>query len=393
MKSSDEHDGPTVLLIGGTMVVDDGTRLDSRQPIEGDPECRTVRTCLAGSMLWWLTMTALVDRILDDAGAHAFALVVGARTLLEVQPDGSLRRTRTSSVVRGGLSTVELVRSGHDEKLGPDYEHAGEMDRSWSGASIGEVGLRYGEPRRRWRVLNGNEWYLAQAGQALQPAVIVDTTDSVLHDATFQSLEQRRLFSDQVVLVMPHTQASERYIKAYANREHQETPLQPLCSSLMWDPDAPPDPIRYTIPIPITASFGVTGLMQRDEWRDPSDIEAARKLLQARFDLRIGLWDLVRSPVLRRTLLDTVPTSPAPNHRAAIPPAAAKRARKSIESRIASTEAEAAARERITPLLIPLLKEGWSPTDRSTCRLDLSERFLGGGILTSAIPSHSCRSR
>jgi len=46
------------------------------------------------------------------------------------------------------------VRSGHDEKLGPDYEHAGEMDRSWSGASIGEVGLRYGEPRRRWRVLN-----------------------------------------------------------------------------------------------------------------------------------------------------------------------------------------------------------------------------------------------
>ncbi len=146
MESSSEHNGATVVLVGGLMTVDDGTKLDSRQPIEDDPECRTVRTCLAGSMLWWLTVISLVDPILDDAGAEAFALVIGARTLLDVQADGSTRRNRLRSVVQGGLSTVELVRGGINEKLAPGYEHAGDMDPSPSGVSMGEVGLRYGEP-------------------------------------------------------------------------------------------------------------------------------------------------------------------------------------------------------------------------------------------------------
>ncbi len=195
----------------------------------------------------------------------------------------------------------------------------------------------------------------------------------VLYDPHFGSLHERRLFDERIILVMPHTQASERYIKAYAQRQHRRTLPDPLRNSSAWNPDAPPDPIRFTTPVPIEASFGVTGLMQQDEWRDPSDIEAARSLLQARFDLRLGIWDLVGNPLLRRTLLDATPSSSAPKRRAAIPRGAAKRAQRHVEASVASRTAEAVARKRITLLLAPLLKEGWKLTDRGSYCLDLSE--------------------
>ena len=76
--------------------------------------------------------------------------------------------------------------------------------------------------------------------------------------------------------------------------------------------DRAPDPIAYTCPVPVQADFTVTGLVQNGEWQDPSDLEAARSLLQASDDLKIGIWDLVGNATLRRTLLEAVPSAPPP---------------------------------------------------------------------------------
>ena len=46
---------------------------------------------------------------------------------------------------------------------------------------------------------------------------------------------------------------------------------------------------------------------------------AARKLLQSRFDLKIGIWDLVDSPTLRESLLDVEPPAKFNKRHAQIP--------------------------------------------------------------------------
>ena len=381
--------GPTVILLGGPMTVEDGSTLDSRQSITDDPQCRIMRTCLAGSMRWWLTAISLVQPLLRAAGNDAFCLIIGGRTLLELEADGSVRRTGLRSVVPGGLSRVEIVRSGIEESLDPKYEPAGKMNPSWNGTSMGEIGLLHSEPRRPWRVLDGNEWYLKQAGSTLRPAVIIDTTEGVLLDRTFETLVTRRLFDEQITLVLPHTQAAERYIRAYAHATdpdqlaaptitpppwdpdferyigadaratHPAQLAAPAITPPPWDPDAPPDPVRYTKLIPIEASFGVTGLVQRQQWKDPSDLEAARALLEARFDLQIGIWDLVGNATLRQTLLKAVPAAPPPAEAAPIPVGAAKRATAHVAKKVDEATTEKQVLLSIAKHFTPLLRLGW----------------------------------
>ena len=367
--------GPTVILLGGPMTVEDGSSLDSRQPIKDDPQCRIMRTCLAGSMRWWLTVISLVQPLLRAAGDDAFCLIIGGRTLLELEADGSVRRTGLRSVVPGGLSRVEIVRTGIEEGLDPTYEPAGKMDPSWNGTSMGEIGLRHSEPRRAWRVLDGNEWYLKQAGPTLRPAVIIDTTEGVLLDRTFETLSTRRLFDEQITLVLPHTQAAERYIRAYARATDPDQLAAPAITPPPWDPDAPPDPVRYTKLIPIETSFGVTGLVQCGQWKDPSDLEAARALLEARFDLQIGIWDLVGNATLRQTLLNTVPAVPPPADAAPIPAGAAKRATSHVAKKEAEATTEKQTLRTITKHFAPLLKLGWEANHRVRwfLRLPLTE--------------------
>jgi hypothetical protein len=347
------------MLIGGPMTVEDGSALDSRQPIADDPQSRVMRTCLAGSMRWWLTAISLVQPLIRAAGEDAFCLVIGGRTLMELEADGSVRRTGLRSVVPGGLSRVEIVRTGIDESLDPRYKPAGKMDPAWNGTSMGEIGLLHSEPRLPWRVLDGNEWYLKQAGPTLRPAVIIDTTDRALLDPSYQSLSTRRLFDERITLVLPHTLSAERYVRAYANAAGPRPSAPPKSEPLPWDPQALRDPVRYTKLVPIEASFGVTGLVQGREWHDPSELEAARALLEARFDLQIGIWDLVGNPTLRRTLLDTVPVVPPPVDVAPIPITAAERAAAQVTKK--STEATAAeqALRSIGRHLTPILSLGW----------------------------------
>ena len=72
------HDPPRVgqriILIGGPMTVDDGSTLDSRQPVTGDPASNVTRVSLATSLLWWTTASSLVGQILDSKENDPYAL-------------------------------------------------------------------------------------------------------------------------------------------------------------------------------------------------------------------------------------------------------------------------------------------------------------------------------
>ena len=168
--------GPTVILVGGPMTVDDGSTLDSRQPIAGDPASEVTRKCLATSLLWWTTAFSLAGLLLDSDDASRHALLVGGRSVVELEPDGALRQLRLRSLLPGGTATVELVRTHRAQPLPEGFDEASAL-RSWSGEPAGVVGFKSSGPGR-WRFLDGDEYYLRWAGPQLGAGVIIDTSDS-----------------------------------------------------------------------------------------------------------------------------------------------------------------------------------------------------------------------
>jgi hypothetical protein len=328
-------------------------------------------------VLWWISVSSLVSPILDTSGPNAFALVIGGRSVVELRGDGELRRTRLQSLLSGGSTTADFVRR-IGEPLPNGYEVAAEesFDQWKHPAGYEKVktsfGYRFIHDGERWVFVNG-EYYLPSAAAQIRPSAIVDTSWPLEVEregghyepfpGRFREFETHRLFNNRMVLVMPHTYRAENFLRRYVNwvqagrieHAHEWEP-PPL---MVWDPAAPPDPIRYTCPVPVQAEFGVTGLVQNGEWQDPSGLEAARSLLQARYDIKIGIWDLVENATLRRTLLESGPPNPAPVDNAAVPSAAAKRA----ESRVAGKMSERAALKKAWPVvakhLKPLIERGW----------------------------------
>jgi len=175
---------------------------------------------------------------------------------------------------------------------------------------------------------------------------------------------------------MPHTHRSEQLLRGYSAWTQAGRPrgrrTQPAWTS-GWDTTAAPDPLRYTCPVPVTAAFQVTGLVQRGGWQDPADLEAARSLLQARYDVKIGIWDLVKNPTLRRTLLAAPPAQQAPSAAAPIPSAAAHRAGRRVKEAVEARTTASAALAAVTERLQALHAAGWELARQDLCRLPLTE--------------------
>ncbi|MFG2456522.1 hypothetical protein ACGFWE_05550 [Streptomyces sp. NPDC048523] len=374
---------PTIILIGGPMTVDDGSSLDSRQPVAEDPTSHVTHASLASSLLWWLTASSLVGRLLDSAGESAFALLVGQRSVVQLRHDGSLRRTGLRAVLPGGTTELELIRTSFDEPLPNSYTEAHRLE-SWDGTVMGTVGFKTNTPSRRWRFLKGNEFYLDKAGERIGAAALIDTSETLTQGGDllpdrYAAFEQRRLKGDNSILVMPHTHRSESLVRGYLAWVRGGRPAAKKISAPVttWDPTALPDPVHYTCPVPVEAQFGVTGLVQDGEWRDPSDLEAARVLLQARYDLKIGIWDLVGNPTLRSALLSSAPQAPAPEEVAAVPAGAAERSQKRVAARTAQRAEAERALDQIAASFGPLQALGWKrPAEgRGFMRLPLTDDY------------------
>lgn len=372
-----EPSATTIILVGGPMTVDDGAQLDSRQPIAGDPSSHSVLASLVTSPLWWLTTSSLVSRLLDGAGDESFALMIGNRTVVDLRQDGSLRRSSLRSLLSGGTTSAHVLRTSFGEVL-PDGYIPVETLRNWNGSTMGTIGFKPGEAGHRWRFLDGNEYYLAKAGRHIGVCVVLDAGETLTGGGEFgagrfEAFEQRRLFGANTTLIMPHTHRTETLVRGYLDWANNGRPaaegFSPPPSA--WDPTAPPDPINYTCPIPVHAQFAVTGLAKDGQWQDPSNLEAARTLLQARYDLKIGIWDLANNPILRRTLLAPSENSPAPLVATSIPEAAAQRANNRVDARMAERTERHKALRRVLEHAQVLRTAGWKENDLTHSFLDL----------------------
>src|SRR5262245_5567216 len=102
--------GPTIILIGGEMILDSGERVDSRQPVAHDTWDFTLRSALSSSERWWDAARSLADVILEenDRDHGAWALVWAPKTLRHQNPDGSIKRTRIGSVLPDAVSLMDV---------------------------------------------------------------------------------------------------------------------------------------------------------------------------------------------------------------------------------------------------------------------------------------------
>jgi hypothetical protein len=307
--------GQTIILVGGTLTTDDGVTFDSRQAMDDDPRAQVAYRSLATSVPWWMTVVSLVNPLVRAVG-HGFAAVEGPHSVYELRGDGSVTKVNLNAL------------------------------------------LGMGQPGSRWRFTKREPRVPAASSTAryLATSVLVDTDHAgEAHWATLKSFRARERWNPKLTFVAPHTHWTEEFFRRFALAGHPDDDFGALYQESPPDKrvrGAPLDPMQYTAVVPLEADFKVTGLIRSGEWVDPTGLEAARALLQARFDLGIGIWDLADNPTLRRTLLEAEPLAPAPEESAPMPTSAVRRGRSTVA-------ADDEAWDEWATRLAPLLDLGW----------------------------------
>lgn len=303
---------PTVILVGGTFTADTGEHLDSRQPWDGDPRSWMGRDSLVESEIWWRTAISLVLPLLDAEGEDSFAMISDIRTLVTANHDGSIRRQRLTSVLPGGFrsATKSVGRWQHIDKLWKPSDSTGQ---------------------------------------------IIVTTDT-FSNRSHSNFHRMWLKHGNVTIVAPHTHATSTYLDGYVEwvadgkPEHVPAPQYPRGVN---------DPKVLPKVLPVEGDFRVTGVLQMGKWVDPAPLEAARMLLQARYDLKLGIWDLVTNDVLRSTLLKETPIVAPPSTPAAMTAGAIERQQLLRERLTDLQKSSAAINAELATLLASLDACGW----------------------------------
>lgn len=306
--------GLIIILVGGVFTTEDGVTMDSRQPMDGDPTCQVLYRSLSRSHLWWDTVRSLVNPIVRDAG-DGFALVDGPHQVFDLASDGGIKRVSLADLLAMG-SPEARWRFPHDEH--PDVESLRDIYRD--ACALVDI---------------------SQAGKS--------------GAAVLSSFGARVRWNPSLVIVVPHTCALQEFFGQVALAgQGEETQVAYREANR---PDRPrwggePDPLDYAAAVPVQAEFKVTGLIHDGVWQDPSGLDAARALLQSRYDLTLGIWDLASNSTLRTTLLDVAPVAPAPPVSAPVPTAASTRAKSKLET-------EEAIWEEWATRLQPIIDAGW----------------------------------
>jgi len=337
---------PTIILVGGRYVTDGGDRLDSRQAFADDPHSAVALKTLAVSELWWQTVASVVLPLLEARGGDAVANIGGPRTVMVPNLNGAVLRRRLASVLPGGVRTAKKPTAG------------------------------------KWRLIDMGQMWQDDA----DAAVVVDTWGWYWFNARSASdythFEELWLKHNNLVIVAPHTHAARVFLDGYvrwvAEGRYPHTLDMPLHH---YDWDLSQIPV-----VPVEADFRVTGVLQGGSWLDPAPLEAARALLQARFDLRIGLWDLATNDTLRTTLLRETPVLDTPEAVASRPaPVVAREQRMKADrtpEQVERDNAWAAAAEDLKALDA----HGWTANLSASSSAADREGKYSRSLLLAAVP-------
>ena len=346
---------PTFILVGGRLTREDGEALDSRQPVEGDPRSTVTCRILSESLAWWMTTLSLVNAILDSQGPDAFALVIGRQSVVELKPDGSLRRIRLRSLLEGDVGTVHVHTFESEASLPENYVKVGEWQTADHVPNL-VVGVELDSEAHRWRFLKGAATSV-DAHSTIGQKVVANTTShfSAYSYSTYEQL------AGGLIHVVPHTHGTESYLRGLTEWVRRGRPPSGQFDHWMRDgrlPEGlmPPTPGAAVV---ADAEFGVTGLYRDGQWQDPAGLEAARAFVESRFDLRIGIWDLADNAALRRSLLKPRAMAPAPTKKATAPKGSARHSARLESARKALNERQVELIHTISQHFKSLASEKW----------------------------------
>ncbi len=343
---------PTIVLIGGQLTLTDGSEVDSRQPATDEKTAGALQAALTGSAAWWSTVSSIVVPTLDDSEG-GFAVILGRRSIFRVTSNDEPHRSVLRKFLRGAVGSVSVVRSGIGESLPTGYRELTRL-RGSQGADMGSVGIRFDDPVPRWCFVDGNEYYLRLVANHIGARVLVDTTgeflacaeDGIVHTGAISATEynapspSQRL---QMVIAPDTARMRDRIGDLLVGRPRKIPEVDSKPASAPYVPGAPRDPADFLRFPVLRAMCNVSGVVRAGQWEDAAGLEAARMLLLKRFDLKLGLWDLALNPILRSSVLDSLPMREAPEEPVHAPAHAWKRA----ERRAAKATARREAAQRV----------------------------------------------
>jgi hypothetical protein len=315
---------PTIILIGGQLTLPDGSEVDSRQPATDDTTARVLQAALTGCAEWWSAVSSIVVPTLEDPKGGFAVIFSPCRSILHVTSDGEIRRSVLRKFLRGTVGSVSVMRSTNGQSFPSDYRSLARL-RSPKGADMGSVGVRFDNPIPRWSFVDGTDYYFGIVANRMA-RIIVDATGTFLN------------FTSGWYSTLPneYSVASQRV------------------------PGAPRDPAAFLRFPVLRAVCSVSGLLRAGQWEDAAGLEAARMLLLKRYDLKLGLWDLALNPVLRSTVLESLPVRPAPDEPVQAPASEWKRAERKAEKATVQRDAtQLAVGEVIAALKQELKLVGW----------------------------------
>ena len=372
---------PTLVLIGGQLTLTDGSVVDLRQPAADDKTAEALKAALTGCSEWWSTVSSIVVPTLDDLGG-GFAVVLGQRSTVRTALDGETHRSGLGKLLRGGVGSVSVMRSGINQSLPTDYltlAHLRELPR---GSDMGSIGVCFDDPMPRWCFVDGGEHYLRLVANRIGAGVIVDTTGGL------PACSESASYTDRIsieycappafprLLVVPDTAETRDRISALlAGRPRKVPEVSEVAPYVSEAPRDAADFLRFPV---LRAECSVSGLLRAGEWGDAAGLEAARMLLLKRFDLKLGLWDLALNSVLRSTVLEPLPVQDVPEEAVQIPGYAWKQAERRNEE---ATERRDTARHAVSEFNAALQQKlasvGWI-IDRDRLCLPLTEPLFTG---------------
>ena len=105
----------TVFLIGGRMTLQDGSVVDSRQTISGDPADYLLQQAMSRSEDWWKAAKELADLIMADSGETSWTLAWAPRAVTVIKPDGTAGSRQIRTILGpDSCNLFEFQQRAHD---------------------------------------------------------------------------------------------------------------------------------------------------------------------------------------------------------------------------------------------------------------------------------------
>ena len=334
------------------MTLQDGSVVDSRQTISGDPADYLLQQAMSRSEDWWKAAKELADLIMADSGETSWTLAWAPKSVTMIKPDGTAGRRQIRAILGPDSGNLfEVQQRSHDIGSARSQIDSQEMMQEQQTISANHSQNR----PNRYRFFTHGLQDVDRIASEERPSAFIGSYHTMCSplDKVLNGLPG-------TVIILPHTPTVECLIldgSIRPDRYDAKRTAEAEAGGLCQDPsfgcldngysfeksELALKQNRFSV---ATGEFSVTRFVSRGRNQDPTVAQSAIHFIKTNYNLKIGFWDLVTNPGLRDTLLDRMAPAAVPSGTIALPVESArgveessrqKSARKVLHNRIAGS--------------------------------------------------------